>query len=187
MPEVKKQISVLTASGSNVTGLVPYAAEDFLTEQISVTISGSGPAIKSLANDGACDVFPGDVPSNGDLRFSRDLYPGEVIVMSVASGSGFLVKVGSTYDNTSKKLDIRVHLEKGGKRVSPAPTSASVRVLKDNVLVKNLGTQTVPDSLGVFRFLDTTLTLVRNEIYDLDITVNVPEGPVPSTQQLVNL
>jgi hypothetical protein len=184
MPEAKKVISALTTAGTNITDLVPYTGFDFLSEQIAIALSGSGPAIKSLAPDGVADVYPGNNPSSGDLKFTRDLYPGEVIVMSVAN-SVYHVKAGVTYDNPTKLLRAKVHLEKNGLRVL-APTSAHLRIMKDGSLVKNLGTQSTVDALGIFTFEDSTLTLARNEMYDLDVTVTMPEGPITATQQLVN-
>lgn len=184
MPEAQKYISARTPAGTNITGLVPYTGLDFNSEQISISISGSGPAIKALADDGVADVYPGTNPASGDLKFTRELYPGEVIVMSVAN-SVYQVKASATYENRSKDLKIEVSLQKDGKRVS-SPTSAQVRIMKDGVLVKNLGTQTTVDALGIFRFEDSTLTLARNEMYNLDVIVNMPEGPIPDTSTIVN-
>ena len=186
MPEATKIITALVTAGSNVPGLVPYLTSDFLTERIAISISGSGPAVKSLVSSNSADVYPGNVPSSGDLKFTRDLYPGEVIVMSVANAY-YEIRMAANYDDgPSKTFSVQLWLEKNGQRVAN-PTAASLRVIKNGMNVVAFGTNNTHDSLGIFRFAETAVTLESRVIYNVDAHVETQTDLVDSNLAFVNL
>jgi hypothetical protein len=170
--EVVKKITAAVSAGNNVTGFQDLRFIDFDSGELRVEASGNGgPLVKGLSAGLDVDVYPGTDLATGDLKFTRDLYPGEFITVTTSEDMEPRIEIATVWKTATSEMKLKVHLEKGGL-VNLGAGSVTLKLYReDNVLVHDFGSDNSPDGFGMFEFSVTGLTLNKNQIYLLEVAM----------------
>lgn len=173
MARAIKEITVLTPSGTNISGFVPYASLDFV-EEVQVW-RGAAHLVLGLTAAAFIDVIPGTNPATGDIQLTAGqpaLLPGEVLVMQTFTLYETAI-AAPKYDAVTKTFTCFIWAEQKGQLiVDPDQADLSIRIGTAAPL-HNFSPNLSPTADGVFTFTHNDLELPPGEVYILDVSVEV--------------